>query len=101
MTAGQSVRELPPVKNAGSPKSAGVRNLRLGCVGKLQRYLISGGLAYVGALSAGLRAVLTAGRVEMEAPIVVLLTVSRAGVPIMRVNGKSRLHRRPGGRKGS
>ena len=30
-------------------------------------------------------------RLEIEAPIVVLLTVLRAGVPIMRLNGKSRM----------
>jgi glycerophosphoryl diester phosphodiesterase len=32
-----------------------------------------------------------AGRVESDAPIVVLLTVLRAGVPILKLNGKSRM----------
>ena len=34
---------------------------------------------------------LTARRVEIEPPIVVLLTMWRAGVPIMMLNGKSQL----------
>ena len=33
-----------------------------------------------------------AKRVEIKAPILVILTVSHAGVPIMRLNGESRIN---------
>ena len=36
---------------------------------------------------------LVAGRLEVEALVLVLLTVSRVGVPIMTLNGKSRVRR--------
>ena len=39
-------------------------------------------------------AIVVARRFEAEAPIVVLLTVLRAGVPIMRLDGKSRVKHR-------
>ena len=42
-------------------------------------------------LLAGVLAVLMARRVEIEPPIVVLLTVEREGAPIMKLNGKSRI----------
>ena len=46
-------------------------------------------LACLGTFGAGLLAGLIARRVEIEPPIVVLLTVWRAGAPIMKSNGKS------------
>jgi len=49
---------------------------------------IFGGLAFLGGFLAGAGAMLAAGRVEIEAPIVVLLTVWRAGAPIMKSNEK-------------
>jgi len=36
------------------------------------------------------KTMLVSGRIEIEAPIVVLLATSRAGVPNMKANGKSR-----------
>jgi hypothetical protein len=39
----------------------------------------------------GVLAVLVTGRIEIEAPIVVLLTLLRSGVRIMKLNGKSRI----------
>jgi len=53
--------------------------------------LIFGELACLGAFLGGVSVVLVTRRLEIEAPILVLLTVLRAGVPTMRSNGKSRI----------
>ena len=47
----------------------------------------------LGALLGVVSAMLVTRRLEIEAPILVLLTVLRAGVPIMRLNGESQLKR--------
>jgi len=46
---------------------------------------------FFGAFLGRVRTVLMARRVEIEAPIVVLLSVWRAGTLIMKLNGKSRI----------
>ena len=43
-------------------------------------------------LLAGVSGVLMARRIEIESPIVVLLTMWRAGAPSMNLNGTSRLN---------
>ena len=53
--------------------------------------LVFGGLACLGTSLAGVWPLLMARRIEMEVPIMVLLTVWRAGVPIMTLNGKSQV----------
>ena len=50
-----------------------------------------GTISQLGAFLAGVLAVLMARTVEIEPPAVVSLTVWRAGAPIMKLNGKSRL----------
>jgi hypothetical protein len=50
-----------------------------------------GELACLGAFLTGVLTMLVTRRAEIEAPNVVLLTVSRVGVPIVRSYGKSRI----------
>ena len=52
---------------------------------------ISAGLACLGVFLVRVLAVLMARRVEIKVPIMVLLTAWHPGVPIMKLNGKSRL----------
>jgi len=66
------------------------RNRWLRCVEKVPKCWIFSGLARLVAFLARVSAGLMAGRVEIETPIVVLLTMWRAGVPIVKLNGKSR-----------
>jgi hypothetical protein len=49
------------------------------------------GLACSGAFLAGVGFMLVTSSVEIDAPIVVLLTVSRVGASVMKLNGKSRM----------
>ena len=60
------------------------------CVEKLPKRWNLARFACLGAFMAGLWAVLVSERLDMETPIVVLCTLSRAGVSIMTLNGKSR-----------
>ena len=68
-----------------------MRNHRSGCVGKTPKFWIFGRLASLGAFLAEVGTIGVTERVEIEALIMELLTVSRAGAPIMKLNGKSRL----------
>ena len=67
-----------------------IRNRWSRCVEKVPKCWILGELACLGAVLARVLAGLMARRVEIEPPIVVLLTVWRAGAAIMKLNGQSR-----------
>lgn len=62
-------------------------------VERLPKYWIFGKLACLGAFLGVVSAILVTRRLEIEAPILVLLTVLCAGVQIMTLNGKSRVKR--------
>jgi hypothetical protein len=62
-------------------------------VEKLPKCWIFGELACLGAFLRGVSAMLVTRRLEIEAPILVLLTVLRAGVHVMTLNGKSRINK--------
>jgi hypothetical protein len=68
-----------------------IRNRWSRCVAKVPRILDFSELACLGAFLARVLAGLMAKRVEIEPPIVVLLTMWCAGAPIMKLNGKSRV----------
>ena len=61
------------------------------CVEKVPEWCIFSRLACLGTFGAGLLAVSMARSVEMAVPIGVSLTMWRAGAPIMKSNGKSRM----------
>jgi len=66
------------------------RNRRSRCVEKRPKCGIFGDLECLRAFLGGVSVTLGTGRVEIEALILVLLTVLRAGVTIMELNDESR-----------
>jgi len=63
------------------------------CVKETPKCLIFGELACLGAFPGGVSAMLMTGRLEIESPIVVLLTVPRARAPVMKSNGKCQVRK--------
>ncbi len=79
-------------KNTQYGLAASLRtNPRSKCVEKLPKCWLFGELTCLWAFMEGVSAILVNGRLETERLILILLTVLRAGIPIMESNGKSRL----------